>query len=103
VGATFLLRPAPRFCSALYRQTIVTPAALEAIEAAGQTPDELFQRHQCGDWGDADDAAAHEFSLAEGFRIMSVYMLTNGVKVWVITEADRSVSTIFCLMITERA
>lgn len=77
-------------------QTVATPGALEAMEAAGQNPLELFQRHQRGDWGDIgpEDAAENELSLNEGFRLMSVYTLKTNVKVWLITEADRSVSTI---------
>ena len=75
---------------------VATPAAIAAMEKAGQSPLELFQRHQNGDWGDVpkEDAAENELSVAEGFRIMSVYSLTTGTKVWVITEADRSVTTI---------
>ena len=77
-------------------QTVATPDALEAMEQAGQVPLELFQRHQRGDWGEVcpDDAAENELSLNEGFRLMSVYTLKTGTKVWVITEADRSATTI---------
>lgn len=73
-----------------------TPAAIEAMKQAGQNPLELFLRHQQGDWGDAclEDAAANEVSLAQGLRLMSVYALATGKKVWLITEADRSLTTI---------
>ena len=75
---------------------VATPAAIEAMEQAGQNPHELFQRHQRGDWGDVcpADAQENELSVKEGFRVMSVYTLKTGMKVWVITEADRSASTI---------
>jgi hypothetical protein len=57
-------------------------------------------RHVAGDWGevDAHDSRENELSLKEGFRLMSVYTLPNGVEIWVITEADRS-ST--CLLLPE--
>ncbi len=50
-----------------------------------------------GDWGDLDDEdkKENELSVKEGFRILSAYKLETGVKVWVITEWDRSVTTIF--------
>jgi hypothetical protein len=75
---------------------VATPAAIEAMKQAGQNPHELFQRHQRGDWGEVcpTDAQENELSVKEGFRVMSVYVLKTGVKVWVITEADRSASTI---------
>ncbi len=77
-------------------QIVATPGALDAMEAAGQNPMELFQRHARGDWGEvcAEDAQENELSVSDGYRVMSVYTLTSGTKVWVITEADRSVSTI---------
>ncbi len=55
----------------------------------------LLRHLQC-DWGDCceDDAAENELSLKEGFRLFSVYHDRNGVKFWIITEADRSVTTI---------
>jgi len=45
-----------------------------------------------GDWGELDehDRKENEFSLKSGFRILSSYALSNGAKIWVITEADRS-------------
>lgn len=75
---------------------VATPGALAAMTEAGQNPVGLLRRHQSGDWGEVcpDDAAENELSVAEGFRVMSVYTLTSGVKVWVITEADRSATTI---------
>jgi len=55
----------------------------------------LVQRHMSGDWGDlsAEDKAENELSLREGFRILSAYEL-EGQRYWIITEADRSVTTI---------
>lgn len=57
---------------------------------------ELLARHISGDWGDlgAEDKEENELSLKEGFRILSAYKLPTGQKLWVITEADRSATTI---------
>ena len=53
-------------------------------------------RHAGGDWGDVDeeDRQENELSLVQGFRLLSVYYDRNKVKFWIITEADRSVTTI---------
>lgn len=59
-----------------------------------------IQRHQAGDWGDVDehDRRENELSLQQGSRLFSVYHTANGVKFWIITEADRS-ST--CVLLPE--
>lgn len=71
---------------------VATPGALKALNDAGQLPDEFLRRHVTGDWGDldAEDRRENEFSVGNGFRILSAYETTKGVKLWVITEADRS-------------
>jgi len=76
-------------------QTVATQGALETLAATGTSPTELLARHQKGDWGDVppEDAQENELSLREGFRILSSYVVGNE-KLWVITEADRSVTTI---------
>lgn len=76
-------------------QVVATPGALNALLAAGQGPTEFIWRHISGDWGDLDEAdkAENELSVKEGFRILSAYRLKTGVKVWIITEADRSATT----------
>jgi hypothetical protein len=53
-------------------------------------------RHGAGDWGDLDDAdrAENELSLVKGFRLFSAYHDKNGVKFWIITERDRSATTL---------
>lgn len=53
-------------------------------------------RHARGDWGevDEDDRKENELSLARGFRLLSVYHDAAGVKFWIITEADRSSTTV---------
>ncbi len=55
-----------------------------------------IQRHQSGDWGDVDqdDRAANDRALVEGTRLLSIYRTPQDVTFWIITEADRSVTTI---------
>ena len=55
-----------------------------------------LRRHQCGDWGDLDaqDKAENNFSVQNGFRILSAYHTPEGAKFWIITEADRSATTV---------
>jgi hypothetical protein len=85
--------PQPRFTLG---QIVGTPGALEALKQADQQFVELIARHVTGDWGEVpdEDKAENEFSLEHGLRLMSAYTLNNGVKVWVITEQDRSATTI---------
>lgn len=72
----------------------ITPGAMkqlspmEVLEALG--------RHARGDWGDVgeEDREENEFSLREGFRLLSSYRSRNETKFWVITEHDRSVTTV---------
>ncbi len=77
-------------------QTVATPGALRALEEAGQLPHEFLARHSRGDWGelDAQDKRENDRSLRKGFRILSAYKTNLGEKLWVITEADRSTTTI---------
>lgn len=71
---------------------LATPGALEALEKAGQQPQEFLDRHAKGDWGEVDsqDAKENEISLQRGFRLLSSYTTVAGDKLWIITEADRS-------------
>jgi hypothetical protein len=80
----------------LLGQLVATPGALTALEEAGQDAREFLSRHQHGDWGDLseEDKQENEFSVTRELRILSAYTLTTGVKIWVITEADRSVTTL---------
>jgi hypothetical protein len=75
---------------------VATPGALRALEQANQNPFEFLERHQAGDWGELceEDKRENEFSVRNGFRILSSYRTRNGTKIWVITEADRSVTTL---------
>jgi hypothetical protein len=77
-------------------RTLATPGALAALEEAGETPDQFLRRHELGDWGDVgpEDWQENELSIRDGFRLLSSYHLSTGVKIWIITEADRSATTI---------
>ena len=75
---------------------VATPAALEVLAHAGQTPFEFLALHQRGDWGECcpEDARDNDRSVKQGFRILSVYRTCKGEKLWIITEADRSLTTL---------
>ena len=60
-----------------------------------------ISRHRLGDWGDcrSDDAALNDTALRDGGRLFSVYHIPQGLyalesKVWIITEHDRSYTTV---------
>ena len=78
-------------------QIVATPGALAALEKAGHTPQEFLSRHLQGDWGELsdEDRTENELTLQRGFRLLSSYRTNAGdTKIWVITEADRSATTI---------
>ena len=87
---------APKVPTAVFRlgQIVATPNALSKL-----SQDDILrgiQRHQSGDWGvvDADDREANNRALSEGTRLFSVYHTASGLKFWIITEADRSATTV---------
>ncbi len=71
---------------------VATPGALQAFDTSGGSPITYLTRHLHGDWGDLtdDDKQANTDAVATGSRILSVYHLNDGTKIWIITEADRS-------------
>ena len=75
-------------------QTVITANAADALHPADVL--DALRRHARGDWGEvcAADAAENELSITEGFRLRSAYTGRNGVEFWVITEWDRSVTTV---------
>jgi hypothetical protein len=77
-------------------ETYMTPGAEEALMIAGQTGIEFLRRHMSNDWGELsdEDERENELSLKEGFRLLSAYRTAKGQKLWIITEADRSATTI---------
>ena len=84
-------RTGPRFPLG---QLVATPGALAAL-----TPADIhaaLTRHAAGDWGevDEDDRRENDLSVARGFRLLSAYRSGSGTRFWVLTEADRSVTTL---------
>jgi hypothetical protein len=77
-------------------QLVATPGAIEVMERLGIIPLALLSRHVSGDWGDIDseDKGLNEQALETGERIFSVYGPEVDDRLWVITEADRSATTI---------
>jgi hypothetical protein len=75
---------------------VATPGALRALERAKQSAAVFLARHAVGDWGELDreDIQENEYSLAHGFRLLSSYTTAAGEKLWIITEADRSATTL---------
>jgi hypothetical protein len=73
---------------------VITPNALDQILPADVQRG--LHRHQAGDWGELDehDRQENETALRIGLRLLSSYRATNGVTFWIITEADRSATTL---------
>jgi hypothetical protein len=77
-------------------QVVATPGALRALEEAGESPFAYLERHITGDWGDLveEDQRENELALRRGFRLLSAYRLSDETKIWIITEHDRSATTL---------
>lgn len=75
---------------------VITPAAQSLLERAGISPTVLLGRHLRGDWGELDvaDIASNELALLIHRRLLSSYVIPGGGRVLIITEGDRSVTTI---------
>lgn len=76
-------------------QMVATPGAIEVIVKSDISLFALLSRHQRGDWGDLDeeDKVANDDALKAGRRVLSAYRFEKAT-LWVITEADRSTTTI---------
>jgi hypothetical protein len=76
-------------------QTVATPGALALLAAADLPARVVLWRHERGDWGNlgVEDKQANTHALALGGRLLSAYRVGDG-KLWVITEADRSLTTL---------
>jgi hypothetical protein len=79
-----------------FGQIVATPGALALLEKANKSPLEFLSRHLRGDWGDLceEDKTENDLSLKEGFRLLSSYRVSDGQTLWIITEADRSATTL---------
>ena len=76
-------------------RVVATPGVLEHFVTSAIDPASYIHRHQCGDWGEVDreDARENDLSVLNGFRVLSAYTIA-GKRVWIITEADRSITTL---------
>jgi hypothetical protein len=76
-------------------RVVATPGALNLLSEAGEDPFSYLARHATGDWGElcAFDRRQNEVALRNGYRVLSSYPVGEGC-IWIITEADRSVTTI---------
>jgi len=76
-------------------KVVATPGALRLLLESGEHPFDYLARHATGDWGDLceHDRRENERSLRHGWRVLSSYAVGEEC-VWVITEADRSITTI---------
>lgn len=77
-------------------QVVATPGALAALKESGESPAPFIARHVAGDWGELcdEDKSLNDEAVKDGTRIISAYCTAKGEKVWIVTEADRSVTTI---------
>lgn len=75
---------------------VATAAAIDATIESGEDLCSFVRRHHGGDWGEVceDDAQANEDALTDGSRLLSVYFTKKDTKLYVITEADRSATTV---------
>jgi hypothetical protein len=74
----------------------ITEGAVAALERADISPSSIIQRHVLGDWGDVTDLdkRSNELALEMGGRILSSYRLPDRTEIWVMTEPDRSATTV---------
>ena len=78
-------------------QIFMTPGAEAALESADQSPLEFLARHRTGDWGEGlppEDIQVNQDALVQELRLLSRYITTQNEVVWVITEHDRSYTTL---------
>lgn len=84
---------------------VATPGCLAALAATGESPTKFLAKHASGDWGvmSASDKRANDAALLDGGRIFSGYLLADGTKIWVITEAtdDAGVRGSTCLLLPD--
>lgn len=93
VSLASTVRPSPRFAPG---RIFATPAVVDALTGTSTSINDLVNRHVCGDWGDLSEADCqqNELSVATNRRILSSYVISGALTVWLITESDRSATTI---------
>jgi hypothetical protein len=83
-------------------RVVATPGALAALEESNQTAIPFLIQHQTGNWGEVckedaksnDEAIAFEGDADKQQRVLSCYKTSKGERLWLITEWDRSITTI---------
>ena len=77
-------------------QVVATPGILAAAETARDDVQKYLSQHAKGEWGEScrEDRQANDDAVSNGGRLFSVYRMIDQTKIWIITEADRSVTTI---------
>lgn len=72
---------------------VATPGVLKIVHGDDLT--EALNRHLRGDWGDLcdEDKATNDYSFRQGGRLVSEYQTKDKIRFWIITEADRSLTT----------
>ena len=75
---------------------VATPGAVEMLKAHQLSPFDFISRHWQGDWGDLDreDVQANQAALRYGTRLMSCYRINDDTRLWIMTECDRSATTL---------
>jgi hypothetical protein len=75
-------------------RVVITPAALDTLRIGDVVA--AIRRHVAGDWGELDDhdRQVNDEALRKGYRLLSAYRDPDGTRFWIITEADRSVTTV---------
>ncbi len=75
---------------------LITPGALDMLEALQLAPLPFVLRHVAGDWGDLcdEDKQANAAALTYGSRLLSAYDIPPNHRLWIITEADRRSTTL---------
>jgi hypothetical protein len=77
-------------------QVVATPGALSAMTELGIAPLSLIHRHVRGDWRDlgANDQQQNWLAIRSGLRVFSSHKIGTSTKIWIITEADRTSTTL---------
>jgi len=77
-------------------EVVATPGALDLLDRTETNALDLLLRHQSGDWGSVpeEDVTENQRSIETGYRILSSYFLNDTERLWIITEADRSTTTL---------
>ena len=75
---------------------VATPGAIQLLVSAGRSPLSFIERHVRGDWGELDehDRLVNEQALEHGGRLLSSYVVVGDQRLWLISESDRSVTTL---------